>query len=264
MKKGVVLWIGAQILCMPLSFGQSWESYDSENSMLPRGGVHAIYIDIYGGKWLGTNEGLVYFNEAGWSVYREEEGLISRLIKDLSAAVNLVETKLYVSTNQGVSEVFYDASGVTDIISRFDGFSWRSYPFIDGISEYEVFDLDFDLDGSIWFATDFGLLHHDELGIPEGIDPEQTSTQVKFRIFPTIAREDITLEYTVPAYSPVSIFVMDLTGKVVCRLAEHMAGAGSHSFTWNLKDPYGQVPAGPYFIALKTDQAYISKIIMVY
>jgi ligand-binding sensor domain-containing protein len=434
MKKGIILWIHALIFCMPLSYGQRWEIYNSENSMLPEGGVHALFVDMYGGKWLGTNEGLIYFNGADWSVYTEEDGLVSKVINDLSGAKNLVETKLYVSTSQGVSEVLYDASGLTHLISyqaedsglqsdsistiavdtsvvyfasrlgldvqagdsltfldqvsnhegpvslkritsmaltphgwnymgtvdagvarlkydvdgvtgassfstewsgllsdqindihineegnqwyatakgvafhegyetkdnwdtytelssellsnmvhavaedsrgttwagtdqgisRFDGFSWWSYPFLDGISEYAVFDLDFDLDGSIWFATDFGLIHFDEAGIPDGIAPERHIPELKLRLFPSVVSDVLNLEIETQENSLVSVYVLDLMGRVVHRLADRWTVFGTQAFTWDINDADSQVLEGPYILLVKTNTELLSRKIII-
>ena len=432
--KGLVLFLFLLMALIPLTVGQTWEIYNSENSDLPEGDVNALFVDAYGGKWFATNQGLAHFIEGVWNIYTTEEGLASNVINGITGKGNFEETQLYISTPQGVSEISYDASGVIHVnsynssnsglnsdsiacitldtgliyygsqegldtrtgeswmfldqistidgdvslqqitsmsitphgwnyvgtseqgvarlhldldgvtgassystewsgllsdnindiyineegnqwyatdkglafhegyetklnwdtytelsselisnkvhtvsvddkkttwagtdkgISRFDGFSWLSFTSINEVSDYAVFDVDFDLDGTIWFASDIGVLHHDETGIPDGIGPEKNIQNLKFHLFPTIASHAVNLQYDAPPNCQVSVFVMDLDGRIVAQLVDHRIHTGPYKFTWNIKDMHHIVP-GSYIICVQTEkERLIRKIIIV-
>lgn len=63
----------------------------------------------------------------------------------------------------------------------------------------------------------------------------------------------------------VEIAVYDLLGRSVIKLLDGQLAAGTHHVKWNGKDANAEKPAaGMYLLKLKTDQAYVTRMIVMY
>ena len=155
-------------------------------------------------------------------------------------------------------------AGTDKGISRFDGYNWISYTDIIGITDYAVFDMDVDIDKTIWFATNIGVLHYDEFGFSGvALNNRKNINELKLDVFPTIVNDALTLNYSAPMNSNVVICVMDLNGRIIHRLIEHKVTIGQNKLTWNINDHNKTITAGPYIICISTGKESISKKIVV-
>jgi hypothetical protein len=76
------------------------------------------------------------------------------------------------------------------------------------------------------------------------------------RAYPTPARGDITLEFSLAESAPVGFAVHDLLGRRIRTLSPGALPAGIHSVRWDgLTDAGTAAGAGIYFVALRTARA---------
>ncbi|MBI1798185.1 MAG: T9SS type A sorting domain-containing protein, partial [Candidatus Eisenbacteria bacterium] len=71
---------------------------------------------------------------------------------------------------------------------------------------------------------------------------------------PNPARGPITLRFTLPRESSVTLAIFDPSGRAVRTLADGVTPAGDHQATWDLRDEAGRaVGAGLYFVRLEAE-----------
>ena len=69
------------------------------------------------------------------------------------------------------------------------------------------------------------------------------------RLAPVPARSGVAIEFSLAEPGPVSVDVLDVSGRRVARLAHGTMGAGGHSLRWEGRDDSGRdAPAGIYFV----------------
>ncbi|MFT4256765.1 MAG: diguanylate cyclase [Pseudoxanthomonas sp.] len=108
---------------------------------LPSPQVRALLEEAGGGLWVGTSSGLAHFrNGRLLRVYGREDGLAGTFVRALYRAPDGV---LWIGTSDGLSTLAAD--GVLRTGER-------------GFPAYGVFDFLGDADGSLWIASDHGLL----------------------------------------------------------------------------------------------------------
>ncbi len=226
-------------------------SYSTDWSGLLSDQINDIYINSEGNQWYATARGVAYHEgyetKRNWETYTElSSGILSNMVHAVAVDGN---GTTWAGSDKG--------------ISRFDGVSWLSFPYIIGIADYAVYDIDFDLDGSIWFASNEGVIHLDELGFPDGVDPDKSKPDFSFQLYPSIASDVVSMEIDVPEYSHVSIYILGMDGRIVHRLTHHHAVFGSHTFLWNLDDQYSYMLEGPHIVLVKTEREYMSRKIFI-
>jgi signal transduction histidine kinase/ligand-binding sensor domain-containing protein len=107
------------------------------------GDISAILLDREGEIWLGTNDGLIHFNNSGVTrILRPDDGLVNReitvLSQDRAAAV-------WIGTKQGLSQ-FKDGRFI-------------NYTTANGLSSNSIRDLYEAQDGALWIGTYGGGLN---------------------------------------------------------------------------------------------------------
>jgi hypothetical protein len=105
--------------------GVEFKNYDTSNSGIPSNDVYSIEIDTLNHKWIGTNNGLVYWDNIRWAVWNNSTS------PDLSLGKigNIVETgnsniwfTVDPSTSPGDTELyFFDGYFFTKVLYRNDG-----------------------------------------------------------------------------------------------------------------------------------------------
>ncbi len=205
-----------QFLFMPFVAGQTWEIFDSENSLLPESDVNALFLDEFGAKWFGTNEGLVYYSKNTWSTYTTENDLASDTILHIAGLKSVSDPKLYISTPQGVSEIGYDDSGATTI---------ASYNSLNsGLESDSISTILPDTGDMVYFASDIGLSilkGESWLFLDQIITNEETVS---------------TRELTSMAITPDGWNYMGTSGHGVARLhvdVDGVSGASSYGTEWS-------------------------------
>ena len=104
--------------------GQITNSFTSANSDLPGDVVKAVYVDEYGNKWFGTDEGLAMFNGATWVVYTDSTGhaMADKIINDVDLqCTELHGNELWLGTINGVTVAGYGIDGITAATSYRSG-----------------------------------------------------------------------------------------------------------------------------------------------
>ncbi len=143
--KGRGYWLLAGLfLCVALT-GQNWTHYNKANTIqnAPAGDyVKSIVEDSMGNLWMGTENGLSYFNGINWTNYHEAAG------KPL----------------QNVSSLLFDQNeilwvGTSDLgLFRFDGWEWKQYSILEGLPSAQVTGLAIDSEGTLWISSAAGLI----------------------------------------------------------------------------------------------------------
>ena len=95
-------------------FTQTIINYKKSNSELPSNNIISIYIDEYNNKWLGTDEGLVYFgNNNDWKIYTTDDKLADNKINDIAYELSDFGSELWLATDNGASVAAFNVDGIT-------------------------------------------------------------------------------------------------------------------------------------------------------
>ena len=73
------------------------------------------------------------------------------------------------------------------------------------------------------------------------------------------AGSNVSLEYSLPAASEVTIALYDIAGRRVAALERAPQSAGSHTVTWSLPS----LASGVYFARLQADAVVVSKSVLI-
>jgi ligand-binding sensor domain-containing protein len=131
-------WFGTRDRGLVVLDGDTWSSYDQEDSSLSDNWVKDILIDHEDRVWVATPAGLNVITGQWWQLFTTQAGLINDNV--LTLALDN-EDRVWLGTKAGVS--------------RFDGENWENYAVLD------VEDIAVDDDGNVWIGTLFdGLLIH--------------------------------------------------------------------------------------------------------
>ena len=227
------------------SFSTEWSGLLSDN-------IYDIYVTETGNQWYATDKGLAYHEgyntKENWETYTE-----------LSSG--LVSNQVYCVAMDGQATIW---AGTDQGIARFDGSYWLSYTTVNGMQEIAVYDMDMDMDGSIWFASSLGAIHYDEYGIPDGIViPGRIEGGLQLELQTIDGSNAITIVYDGPLDSRVSLFLVDLHGRILHQLANHPLSDGPYSLTLPVNEADLQLAAGVYFICAHTDNERLTRKIFV-
>ena len=81
--------------------------------------------------------------------------------------------------------------------------------------------------------------------------PAHNSLSIK-NIYPNPFNPQVTVDYNINTSEPVSIIIMDLTGKHIKKINQVFKTKGMHSITWIGDNDYGaKVSSGLYFLSVK-------------
>ncbi len=94
-------------------------------------------------------------------------------------------------------------------------------------------------------------------GIEEDIN-HKTQT-IKLEVYPTPLSQSAVISCQLPAESPISLEIFDLSGKLVKSLLPISQGRGYYEMNWDTQE----IPSGIYFARLKTDNHKVTKKIVI-
>lgn len=122
--------------------GNNWEVINSSNES-----NYAITQNtITGNIWYGDNNDIYEFDGNDWFTYSIFPDSI--IISTIWEIKNDVSGNIWVTTNYGG-------------VFKYDGLSWTNYTTDDGLAHRDVFSVDFDSQGKIYFGTRKGLTTFD-------------------------------------------------------------------------------------------------------
>lgn len=132
---------------------QEWISYTTDCCELKSNSITAIAIDSKGGKWFGTDNGLVHFDGTKWTSYQTTtlgDSIPSNHINDLATNISpKFGEEIWVATD----------NGVTVIRSLFNELKFAK-PYQEKNSDLisnNVKTVYVDIDQALWFGTDKGV-----------------------------------------------------------------------------------------------------------
>jgi ligand-binding sensor domain-containing protein len=117
-------------------------NYLDVNDGLYSNTIRSLYKDIEGRIWIGTNEGLNYF-ESG-TIHKVETMLVG---VSVSSIIEDLEDNIWFGTYEG--------------LYKFDGASWDYFNEEQGLVHSFIEDLAIDRNGHIWIATYDGISKYD-------------------------------------------------------------------------------------------------------
>lgn len=125
-----------------------WTIYNTANSPIPENSIHCITFDAQGNKWIGTDNGLAFFDDVNWTVYdTSNSGLPDNYIHSIAIAPN---GDAWIGTFVGG-------------LARFDGTTWTVWNQNNsGLPNDFVRSIAFDtVPGIMWIGTSSGLARFD-------------------------------------------------------------------------------------------------------
>jgi ligand-binding sensor domain-containing protein len=123
-------------------YAQKWTVYStgSTSTTLANNRVQALAKDHDNNIWIGTYNGVSYFNGTDWKNYTTNDGLIGNNVT--SVAIDTKNNKWF---------------GTTIGVSKFDGTSWTSYKLVDDIWNYQKIRVFVDKNDSVYIGSNLGL-----------------------------------------------------------------------------------------------------------
>lgn len=130
-----------------LNAQQAWTVYNDTNSMLPQNTVRCIAVDASNNKWVGTDYGLVVFDNSAWTIYNtSNSGLPDNNVR--AVAIDAQGNK-WIGTLSGGMVMF-------------DGSAWTVYNQGNSpLPSNFVRVITFDSAGNRWVGTSSGLVKFD-------------------------------------------------------------------------------------------------------
>ena len=120
-----------------LSFSLFTKSQNIENFYSADGLVSdfitCIDTDNSGNVWIGTNNGVSYFDGISFTNYNVSDGIIDNNILSIKCGIN---NEVYVGTNFG--------------LSVYNGSNWLSYDMLSGLSDNKIVNIDINQSGDVW------------------------------------------------------------------------------------------------------------------
>ena len=90
-------------------------------------------------------------------------------------------------------------------------------------------------------------------------DINHKTQNVKLEVYPNPLSQFAVIGYQLPAKSPISLEIFDLSGKLVENLLQASQCPGYYEMNWNTEE----IPSGIYFARLKTDNHKVTKKIVI-
>ena len=141
------LWMEIKNLGVYRKNGNKWMTYSTQNSPLQKNNINCILLDSDNRKWLGTDYGLLEFDNNTWNLYNN----------DLDG----------IPSNE-INGVYFDDTGTTwictysDGLIKYDGNAWIVYNMENsGLPSDDIFCLAIADDGDLWIGTGKGLVKYD-------------------------------------------------------------------------------------------------------
>lgn len=177
-----------------------------------------------------------------WSSSVDFWPLCTAAIEDIDGdqTLEIIQTSSYPS---GSLQVFDAETGAEEWKLSFSEFIFTS-PAIG--------DLDGDGYYDFVFACDNGYIYAMSTE-PQGIDPESSNDPLNSMVCPNPFRSSVSISFELSEPGYTSIEVIDLSGRLVCSLAESELESGQHSFTWDGRNKSGElVSSGMYICRIQS------------
>lgn len=129
------VWVGTQKGLYKLSLKSRTETFHftETNSKLISNNIHAVYVDLEGKKWIGTDNGLSEFKDADkWAIHLED--------LEVSAITQDREGNLWVAADRALWKLNLRGK-------------WQKIPLQMDLRTNIIRDLIFDYNGNLWLAS---------------------------------------------------------------------------------------------------------------
>lgn len=155
---------------------------------------------------------------------------------DGDQTLEIIQTSVYITA--GAVQFFDAATGIEEFKISFNSAVGTS-PAIG------------DLDGDGFYDFVFGCHNGNIYAMTsetQGIDPQSSISPFNFMISPNpfSSSASITFELSEPEYTSIQVF--DLTGRMLCSLAESELDSGQHSYLWDGMDQNGEPVSSGIFL----------------
>ncbi len=124
---------------------------------LPDNYVSAIFINSDGVKYFATNKGLASFNGNKWTVYHDNQKIITEVIHDFDFEQTTSGAELWMGTNKGVNVVYMPIDAVSGATTYTESNTQTLFPGEPGLVGDSVFVVKVDGKNIRWFGTNNGL-----------------------------------------------------------------------------------------------------------
>jgi streptogramin lyase len=112
-KKNLFFWLLVPAVIQ--SRAETWQTFTASNSGLAGNTVRAVFVDVNGVKWFGTDSGLSRFDGAEWKTYRAgvpDPGLAADRVNGIALETLDTGLKLWLATQAGVSSATLIPGGI--------------------------------------------------------------------------------------------------------------------------------------------------------
>jgi hypothetical protein len=136
----------------------------------------------------------------------------------------------------------------------------------DGLAGETVNDIAIDVDGTMWFATNYGLSHFIPQSTPiEKTEPYTDLTLKSVKIYPNPFNSSTNLSFNLPDMMRVNIRIFNMLGKLIYKADQKTFSKGTHNIQWEATDYNGhKLPTGIYFAILSfSEQSITRKLLLV-
>jgi hypothetical protein len=145
---------------------------------------------------------------------------------------------------------WYDIGGVV----RHDGNDWTFYTRANSpLPDNSVWALAIDKNDNPWIgcvSEGVAIIYDNPTGVA---DRPQSLRACQVLAFPSPFRRNTTIRYSLSKPSPVTVSVVDATGRTVSQLISAPQSTGNHEMVWDGHMVSGKsAPAGVYFVRVRT------------
>jgi ligand-binding sensor domain-containing protein len=127
------------------SAGQKFIHYTAENSPLPSNRIQSVFIDQNNNKWIGTDKGLVLFDNDSRTIYTTADNLAGINISGIVFEQTNYGPELWLATTSGVSVATFEADSITSVKYYTSANS--------GLKEDSIVAISVDSSHNRWFGT---------------------------------------------------------------------------------------------------------------
>lgn len=141
MKKSFLILLFVFFFTNIFSQNHLWTCYNVSNSPIPSNCVNTMILDKYDNKWIGTHDGLAFFDGKNWKVFKNcfENDPIKSLALD-------EKNHLWIGTEGGL--FFYDGNKINKI----------EIPLLKSLRYWVTRIIINPINNKIWFGTSRGLV----------------------------------------------------------------------------------------------------------
>jgi len=232
--------------------GNEWKTHDFEDG----DENFELEFDSRGDAWMITSEGLKFLRNGEWTTLHFQHKDRYRGGEAIAIDANDV---VWLGTGYGLFS--YEGTRLER--------HWGDYLPYDTTHRLHheivpvINDLKIATDGSIWAATDNGLVRYLFPAVP--VEEEQPALFRDVRAWPNPFNTGVTIDFSLDSAETIRVDVYDSVGRKVKRLASGKAAAGFHTLFWDgLNESGFGVSSGLYFVRLSSERyETIKKILLV-